>query len=272
MKTSKNVRFLVEAAMLIALGTVLSLVKIVEMPYGGSVTTGSMLPLVILAYRHGTLRGLGAGLVYATLQQLLGLNTLSYVTGWQSVVAVILLDYIIAFALVGLGGIFRRAFASQKSALVLGAVLVCVLRYVCHVISGATVWKGLSIPTEAALIYSLGYNATYMIPEAIILVALTYYVGDAIDFTRDVPIRQRNGVFSKEASILPLISGGVFLAGIITDVCLIAPKLQDAETGAFTFSGLADANWLAIGIITAAAVTVGVILLFIAKRNAHSEN
>ena len=175
MKSSKTVRALVESAMMVALATVLSLLKIIEMPYGGSVTVGSMLPMIILAYRYGLGWGFGAGVVYATLQQLLGLNTLSYVTGWQSIVAVILLDYIVAFTVVGLGGIFRRVVKKQQTALALGSVLVSILRYTCHVISGCTVWAGLSIPDNAAFVYSLSYNLTYMLPEAIILVALAYY-------------------------------------------------------------------------------------------------
>ena len=108
MKNNKTVRALVESAMMVALATVLSLLKIIELPYGGSVTVASMLPMIILAYRHGLGWGFGAGVVYAALQQLLGLNNLSYVTGWQSVLAVIMLDYIVAFTVVGLGGIFRR--------------------------------------------------------------------------------------------------------------------------------------------------------------------
>ena len=92
---NKTVRVLVESAVMVALATVLSLIKIVDLPYGGSVTIASMLPVAVIAYRHGILWGLGTGLVYGAIQQLLGLNDLIYVTGWQSVLAVILLDYIV---------------------------------------------------------------------------------------------------------------------------------------------------------------------------------
>ena len=73
--------------------------------------------------------------------------------------AIILLDYIIAFIVLGLGGIFRKLFRSQGGALAAGTLLACLLRYVCHVISGCTVWAGLSIPSQDALLYSLAYNA-----------------------------------------------------------------------------------------------------------------
>lgn len=71
---------LVECAIMIALATVLSMVKLAELPYGGSITIASMLPIAIIAYRRGMGWGLGSAFVYAVIQQLLGLNSLSYVT------------------------------------------------------------------------------------------------------------------------------------------------------------------------------------------------
>ena len=155
MKQTKT-KTLVECAILIAIATVLSLFKLLDLPYGGSITLGSMVPMILLSYRHGLGWGLGSGLAYGVIQQLLGLNTLSWVTTWQSILAVILLDYVVAFAVTGLGGVFRKGVKNQAAALTLGGLLACVLRYICHVISGCTVWAGLSIPTSAALIYSIG--------------------------------------------------------------------------------------------------------------------
>jgi thiamine transporter len=252
--------------MMVSLATVLSIFKLIEMPSGGSVTIASMLPMVILAYRNGIGWGLGSGLVYAAIQQLLGLNDLSYVTGWQSVLAVILLDYIVAFTVVGLGGIFRKVTKSQRNAFVYGTILVSVLRYVCHVISGATVWAGLSIPNEAALIYSIGYNATYMLPEAIILTSVAYYLGGAIDFSRATPTRVVSGHLANGDSSLYLSAGASYLLGCIVDVWLIAPCLQDEETGKFIFSGLKNANWVAVAIVTVFTVAIGTALLLAAKK------
>lgn len=266
MKSSKTVRALVESAMMVALATVLSLLKIIEMPYGGSVTVGSMLPMIILAYRYGLGWGFGAGVVYATLQQLLGLNSLSYVTGWQSIVAVILLDYIVAFTVVGLGGIFRRVVKKQQTALALGSVLVSILRYTCHVISGCTVWAGLSIPDNAAFVYSLSYNLTYMLPEAIILAALAYYLGGLIDFTKDIPVRTASPVSSEGDGALVFIAGLSFLLGGIVDVSLIAPNLQDPESGEFTFAYLGEVEWLAVAIVTVLAAAVGTALILYVKK------
>ena len=263
MKVS-GTRALVESAILIAIGSMLSVIRIVELPYGGSVTVASMLPIVIIAYRHGLGRGLVAGLVFGVIQQLLGLNTLSYVSTWQSILAVILLDYIVAFLVLGFGGVFRRAFKDQAPALVCGSLLVCLLRYACHVISGATVWAGLSIPTADALIYSFAYNATYMIPETVVLLIAAYYLGSTLDFRSDQPVR----LARKEKSPVTLfgISAGLILAaGVIFDVAAVFSKLQNAETGNWDIAGLHEVNWMLVGIVTAAAVVVSAVLFFISK-------
>ena len=60
-----------------------------------------MLPIVIISYRHGIGRGLVSGLIFGVIQQLLGLKTLTFVTTWQSILAVIVLDYLFAFAAAG---------------------------------------------------------------------------------------------------------------------------------------------------------------------------
>jgi energy-coupled thiamine transporter ThiT len=133
------------------------MLKLVDLPYGGSITFASMLPILLIAYRHGTSWGLLTASVHGILQFILGTSVLSYVTGWASIVAVIVLDYFLAFALIGLAGLFKN-MKSQKAALVLGGLTVGIARYACHVISGATVWAGLSIPTGDALAYSFVYN------------------------------------------------------------------------------------------------------------------
>ena len=270
MKQTMRTRRMVEASLFVALATVLSILKIAELPYGGSITLASMFPILLLSYRHGVRWGLGGGIVYGVLQQLLGLNNLSYFTTWQSILAIIFLDYVIAFAVVGLGGIFRRALKEQAISLATGAVFVCFLRYLCHVISGATVWAGLSIPTGAALIYSLIYNATYMIPETIVLVAVAYYLGTLLDFRRDQPVRlARARVALPEARAMSLLAGVFALIGIVVDVSLIFPRLQNAETGKFDLSGLAVTNgfagsvWLPVAIVSGVCALICAVLLFL---------
>ena len=257
----KKTRKLVECAVLIAIATVLSLIKLVDLPYGGSITAASMLPMIIIAYRHGLAWGLGSGLVYGAIQQLTGLNTLSWVTTWQSILAVILLDYVIAFAGTGFGGVFRKKVTDGASALALGALAACVFRYACHVITGCTVWAGLSIPDSAALIYSFAYNATYMIPETIVTVALAYYLGNVLDFEKEIPVRKK----AEKGGAAYILAGVFATVGLIADTVIIFSKLQDGETGDFVISNLSLVNWGAVGIITAVAILATMVCVIINK-------
>ena len=259
-----NAKKIAEAAVMLAVATVLSLIKILDLPYGGSVTIACMLPVVIIAYRHGVKLGLLTGLVFGIIQQLLGLNTLSYVSTWQSVIAVIMLDYIVAFMVIGLGGVFRK-LPSQANALLFGTIFVCILRYACHVISGATVWAGLSIPTNAALIYSFGYNATYMIPETIVTAVLAYYVGSMIDFRND----QITSIKKSEKEKLPVLKwiGGLLLsAALVFDVRTVFAFLQNEETGEFDITGLANVSWGVIIAVSAIAIVVAAILFVVSSK------
>ena len=252
MKKNSSIR-LTESAIMIAFATVLSLVKIVDMPYGGSVTAASMLPVVLIAYRYGTVWGLFTGFTSSLLMLVLGMNNLSYATSGAAAFAIIMLDYIIAFTVTGLGGIFRNTVKKQSAALALGTVVVCALRYICHVISGCTVWAGVSIPDTDGLIYSLGYNAVYMVPETIITVAAAVALGSALDFRKEglVPLRENAGMARR--------SFGAFFLLIAASVDALflfsSTQVENAEGEVvFSITGLAQANWLLIGVITAGAL------------------
>ncbi len=239
---------------MIALATVLSICKLVEMPYGGSVTLASMLPILIVSYRHGIKYGLGSAFVFAVIQQLLGLNNLSYVTTWQSILAVIMLDYVIAFTVIGLGGVFRKIFPKSKLKieyqpflLGLGMLFVCLLRYLFHTVAGATVWAGLSIPSEAALLYSVGYNATYMIPETIVNVLSAVWIGSVIALSKDIPTPVRHTAFSGRGAlvceILRPLALLFALATVGADTLIVFVNLQSPDTGEFALAGLDSVNW-----------------------------
>ncbi|MBR0143490.1 MAG: energy-coupled thiamine transporter ThiT [Clostridia bacterium] len=265
MKLSRT-RILVECAILLSFATVLSLFKIVDLPYGGSVTVASMLPVVVIAYRHGLGYGLLSGTIYGIVQQLLGLKTLSYVTTWQSVVAVILLDYVVAFMVIGLAGIFRKRIGNQAAAMTLGALLACVLRYACHVISGATVWAGLSIPTAGAIAYSFAYNATYMIPETIVLVIAAYYIGSSLDFRTEQPVRIIRRKTGLAATVFMILGGFLLAAALIYDVAAVFGKLQNAETGEWYPEGLAQVAWPAVAIVTAVGAAAAIVFFVLAAK------
>ena len=135
-----------------------------------------MLPILLIAYRYGTAWGMLTGFVHGVIQLILNPSVLSPVTGALSVASVIILDYSLAFAVIGLGGLFRKFIKKQNTALLAGSIFTGILRYICHVIVGCTVWAGLSIPTAGALIYSFIYNATYMVPETLVLALAAYYI------------------------------------------------------------------------------------------------
>lgn len=209
---------------MIALGFILSMLKIIAMPFGGSVTAFSMLPVIVIAFRHGTPWGLLAGFAASLLQMLMGLKNLTYATSAGAVIAIIMLDYIAAFAVMGLGGIFKGKIKDQGISLAAGALTVCILRYACHVISGCTVWMGVSIPTTDGLLYSFAYNAAYMIPETIITVVGAYFAGKVFTLSSErikrVPLdtgSARNLVSSIPAALSAVISFVLIFAMIQTE-------------------------------------------------------
>lgn len=182
-----NVFRLVLSALLIALGTVLSVLTPIPMPFGGSVTLGAMIPLVVISQLYGTKWGLFACTAYGLIQMLLGLDNFGYVTTIWAMLAVALFDYLIAYGAMGFSGITRNLKNSALAAS-LGAVIGCTLRFFCHTICGAIVWNEWAdiaiIPTalhDSFLsqgdwffwTYSFFYNLTYMLPEAILTAILS---------------------------------------------------------------------------------------------------
>lgn len=265
-----NVRALTECSVMIALSVVLGFIEVAKMPYGGSVTVASMFPIVIAAYRHGLGWGMGAATANSLVQLISGVKYFSYFSTWQSVAALVLFDYVLAFAVFGLAGAFKKRM-KQNLAISLGALFASVLRYACHVISGATIWAGLSIPTGAALVYSIGYNATYMIPETVILVAVSVYLGSVIDFKRAIPTPQRREKLDSRSLAYYSASGLSVLAALIADCALVFPSLQNAEDGSFDFSGFAAVPWLTVSLVTSIAIALAVVLMMLAKRRRSLE-
>ena len=266
MKTTKT-KILTESAIMIALSTVLSVMKLAEMPYGGSVTIASALPVAIIAYRYGLKTGLFAGAVHAALQLVLGLSSLSYATSWQSVVAIIMLDYILAYMFIGIAGVFRKLVNNQAASLTAGVLLYSVIRYIFHVIAGATVWAGISIPTAAALAYSFIYNATYMIPETIVLAVATLYIGSLIDFRTPFPKRIATEKTESSVSWAKPAAGLLVCGAVIFDVAEIFEKLQDAETGEFTLAAISSVDWLEVITVTAVAIVIAAVLLMLYRSS-----
>ena len=197
MKT--KTRMLTESALLIAMAIVLELVAkafIPEMPFGGQVTLVSMLPIVLISYRHGVKWGLLSGVVYAALEMVIGAKTVAaafqpdyFGSGVLIVNALLmcLLDYVLAFTILGIGGCFRNKIQNPGLSLCLGSIVALGCRYLCHILSGYILfgsyaewfftqegfpaWGANLVatlnPQFLALAYSVVYNGMYMLPEIV---------------------------------------------------------------------------------------------------------
>lgn len=170
-RSHRTIRCLCEGAIMVALAQVLSYVKLYELPNGGSLTP-AMFPILLFAVRWGLGPGLLGGFCLGLLQLIFDG---AYAWGWQSM----LLDYLAAFAPLGLAGLFR----GKKWGIFAGTVTGCLGRFAVHYISGVTIYR-IYEPTELLgttfynpSLYSLAYNGSYMLPNtvlALIIAALLY--------------------------------------------------------------------------------------------------
>lgn len=171
-KKKENLYALAEAAMMAALSVVLYLISdFIPWPaflQGGSITLFGQVPIIILSYRRGIKYGLSAALVLGVFELIMGLANFAYVKTLGAYIVVALFDYIIAFGVLGLGGILRNTKLNDKASVAIGAVIVSFLKFACHFISGVTVWRDYTQSLTASIIYSVTYNGSYMLPETII--------------------------------------------------------------------------------------------------------
>lgn len=197
---TNKTRRLTESAMLLAVAIVLELVSkmfIPEMPFGGQITLVSMLPVVLISYRHGVKWGICSGFAYALLEMAIGTKTVMaafqpdyFGDGVMIGNALIMcaLDYVVAFTVLGLGGLFRNKIQNSGVALMSGSLVALGARYVAHIASGYILFAGYAewfftqegfpawgaslvealSPELLGFVYSIVYNGMYMIPEMIL--------------------------------------------------------------------------------------------------------
>ena len=202
MQKTKTLR-LSETGLLLALGIILDTFFKIDgiWAYGGSVTLFSMLPLVIIAYRHGVLWGAFSGLAHGLITMLIsgfragGLAVMiSENDGLKKFIFVVLLDYILAFMAIGIAGCAKRFTKTPAVSLAVGAVMGLMARYIVHIISGYILFGvyaewffsqsewGMGILEKLSgntlmFVYSVIYNGLYMIPEIIITAVGGFLVG-----------------------------------------------------------------------------------------------
>ncbi len=162
-----NTKRLVLTAVLIALAAVLSMVKVYQLPLGGSITLLSMLPIALISIEYGIRWGMTGAFAFSIIQLGFGINEGLF--GWGlsplALVGSIVLDYLLAFSVLGLSGVFRRKGTFGICA---GVALAVCLRFVCHLLSGAIIFD-IWMPEDWSnpWLYSLIYNGSYMLPELI---------------------------------------------------------------------------------------------------------
>lgn len=174
MKNNKT-KILAEGAAMVALATVLSFIRVFKLPWGGSITLLSMLPIVLFSIRRGVKPGLTVAFVYALLQFAQGI--MDGLFGWGltpgMLIACILLDYLVAFTILGIAGCFRK---KGLPGWIGGISLAVGLRFLCHFLSGVVIWHSYGelwegFSTENTYLYSFLYNGCYMLPELIFTLA-----------------------------------------------------------------------------------------------------
>lgn len=160
---SKSIAY---AAICIAMSFALSYLRIVRMPQGGSITPASLLPLMLYAFMFGAKKGIFAGFIYGLLQALQSPDGVIHP-------AQFVLDFPLAFACMGLAGLFANLKALNKLPQVqflLGGIIAGLGRFIMHFISGTFAFGAYAPEGQPAWLYSLGYQAGYVLPDVAIAV------------------------------------------------------------------------------------------------------
>ena len=185
MNAFRDTRVLTEAALAIALAFVLGLIKIFQMPFGGSISL-EMIPLILLALRQGPMVGVVAGSAY-------GLLNLAV----QPVVVhpvQVLFDYPLAFGALGLAGFFRPTVRGA----VIGATVAVLARLVCHFVSGVVFFASYAPEGWNPYVYSGAYNAAYLVPSLVIALVVVVVLLRALEGAQPSPrqVRYRRSTVS----------------------------------------------------------------------------
>ena len=182
--TINTTRRLTETAIMIAVATVLSYITPYNLPMGGSATLFAQVPIVVIGYRYNFKWGAFTGILYGVLQMLLqGLGNFSYVKGFASYLILILFDYVLAFMSLGLFAALFRKMKYHTIGICLGATVGSALRFLCHFISGVTIWQEYA-GDQPVWIYSLAYNGSYMLVEWLSTVLGVIVLSMLFDFTK----------------------------------------------------------------------------------------
>ncbi|GHU58151.1 hypothetical protein AGMMS49975_24510 [Clostridia bacterium] len=157
---NQKVRILSFSALCVALASVLSMLKLFEMPQGGAVSAFSMIFIVLIGYWFGA----SAGLVGAFVFSLIQLMTSHFILNIPQV----FLDYILAFTALGLSGFFRK----MPFGLYIGFFVGCLVRLTMSTISGVVFYADYAPSGQSPFLYSIIYNGSYIGAEMVLTMIL----------------------------------------------------------------------------------------------------
>jgi thiamine transporter len=182
MNAFKDTRVLAEAALAVALAFVLGLIKVFQMPFGGSISL-EMVPLILLALRHGPWVGIVAGTVYGLLDLAIEPFIVHPVQ--------LIFDYPLAFGVLGLAGFFQPTVWGA----VLGTVVAVLARFLCHFVSGVVFFASYAPEGWNPYLYSAAYNAAYLVPSLVIALIVVTVLLRALEGAQPSPrqVRYRRG-------------------------------------------------------------------------------
>ena len=164
--------------MMIALSFVLSFLT-----YSGSWLQGGsisleIIPIIIMGLRNGPKWGVATGFVAGVLQLMMGFSNVMYCPTLATQIGCVLLDYVVAFSVLGLARPFAKLIGGSKiTSVSVSVVIAGLLRFVCHYISGIWLWGEYAPEGQPVWLYSLTYNETYMavnIIMATVIIAILY--------------------------------------------------------------------------------------------------
>ena len=173
---NKKIGILAECAVMLALAFALSMAKLYEMPLGGSVTVGSMLPIMMIGIKYGPKIGVGTAFLYSVTQALQALasgNVFPYCETGTTLVVCILFDYVVPFTILGLSGIFMKcsSIRTEEVRAYIGMAATVVVRFLSHFITGVVIWKQWAPEGMGKYLYSFLYNGSFLgVDFAILLV------------------------------------------------------------------------------------------------------
>lgn len=163
---------LVEAALMVALSFVLSLIPFLRLPWGGSITCFSTLPIIMMSLRHNAKWGVATAAVYGLLQMMQGMDSVVAAATPLAMVGCALLDYVLAYACVGFTGTIARGLGGGTAGMAVGIVSTGLMRLACSFLSGILIWSAWAPEGMPVWWYSLSYNVGWCLPDvAIVLIA-----------------------------------------------------------------------------------------------------